>query len=68
MPKRIRRTHSPDFRAKVALAAIRGDSTIAEIVASFEVHPNQIPPQYETAQIGSTPDFVQLSKRRISDD
>src|SRR4030065_351559 len=40
--KRSRRNHSPGFKAKVALAAIRGDKTLSELSAHFEVHPNQI--------------------------
>ena len=39
---RKRRNHSSAFKAKVALAAIKGDRTIAELAHQFEVHPNQI--------------------------
>ena len=39
MTKRKRRNHSPVLKAKVALAAVRGERTLAE---QFEVHPNQI--------------------------
>ncbi len=37
-----RRTHSPEFKSKVALAAIKGDLTMAEMVKKFDVHANQI--------------------------
>lgn len=40
--KRTRRNHAPGFKAKVALAAITGDTTLAEWAEHFEVHPNQI--------------------------
>ena len=42
MTKRSRRTHVPAFKAKVALAAIKGDKTLAELAQQFDVHPNQI--------------------------
>ena len=42
MARRSRRNHSPAFKAKVALAAVRGDRTLAELVKQFDVHPNQI--------------------------
>jgi len=40
--RRKRRTHSAEFKAKVALAAIQGDLTLAELVKKFDVHANQI--------------------------
>jgi transposase len=42
MTKRIRRTHSPAFKAKVALAALTGEKTLADLAQQFDVHPNQI--------------------------
>ena len=40
--RRKRRNHSSTFKAKVALAAIKGDRTLAELASQFDVHPNQI--------------------------
>jgi transposase-like protein len=40
--KRTRRNHSPTFKAKVALQAIRGDKTLAELAQQFQVNPGQI--------------------------
>ena len=42
MARRVRRTHSPAFKAKVALAAIKGEKTLAELAQQYDVHPNQI--------------------------
>lgn len=42
MSRRTRRNHSPALKAKVALAAIKGDKTLAELAQQYDVHPNQI--------------------------
>jgi transposase-like protein len=42
MTRRTRRTHSPAFKAKVALAALKGEKTLADLAQQFDVHANQI--------------------------
>ena len=42
MSKRPRRNHTPAFKAKVALSAIKGDRTLVQLAEQFDVHPNQI--------------------------
>ena len=39
MTRRKRRNYSPEFKAKVAIAAIKGDKTLAEMAQQFDSHP-----------------------------
>jgi transposase len=42
MTRRPRRNHTPGFKAKVALAAIKGERTVVQLAEQFDVHPNQV--------------------------
>jgi transposase len=42
MSRRPRRNHTPAFKAKVALAAFKGEMTLTDLAQQFDVHPNQI--------------------------
>ena len=42
MSRRPRRYHTPAFKAKVALAAIKGDRTMAQLAEQFDVHPREL--------------------------
>ena len=53
--RRKRRTHLPEFKAKVALAAVRGDLTMAELVKKYDVHANQIT-DWKKQLLNSAPD------------
>ncbi len=50
----MRRNHQPAFKAKVALAALKGDLTTAELAKKFEVHANQIS-QWKTQLLEKAP-------------
>lgn len=67
MTRRKRRNHSPEFKAKVAMAAVRGDKTLAELAQQYDVHPNQIQDWKKrlTAEAGSL--FESGSSQAASD-
>ena len=57
MTKRTRRNHSPAFKAKVALAAIKGERTIAQLADQFDIHVSQITTWKEHLQEGAADVF-----------
>jgi transposase len=64
MSRRPRRNHAAAFKAKLALAAIKGDRTLAELAEQFDVHPNQITSW--KAQLGIPPPRAAFLNRFIS--
>jgi len=61
---RKRRTFGPAFKAKVALAAVRGDKTTAELASKFEVHTNQVSAWKKQLLDGATELFADGRSRR----
>jgi putative transposase len=61
--KNKRRNHSAQFKAKVALAAVKGDRTIAELASEFDVHPNQIA-QWKKQLLQSLPEVFSRSRQK----
>ena len=62
MTKRPRRNHSPAFKAKVAVAAIKGEKTLIELAQDFDVHPNQIKQWRDQLLEGATGVFGDAAK------
>ncbi len=62
-----RRNFAPDFKAKVALAAIRGDGTQAELAQRYELHPNQIAQWKREALAGMSDTFEGKSPKHKHD-
>ena len=64
MTRRPRRNHSPAFKAKVALAAIRGEQTLVELSQQFDVHANHIKQWKDQLLEGATGVFGDWSATR----
>jgi transposase-like protein len=62
MTKRSRRNHSGSFKAKVAVAALRGDKTLTEIAEQYQVHPTQVTEWKRQLLDPTAPDRYQPAK------
>ena len=58
-----RKLYSADFKAKVALAAIKGQHTINELAATYGVHPNQVT-QWKRHALEAIPDSFAVRRSR----
>ena len=68
MMANMRTKRTSEFKAKVALAAIRGDQTVAELASPYKVHPNQITNWKRQAQEQMVAAFDSKKSKSIKDD
>ena len=62
-----RRQHSPEFKAKVAVAALRGDRTLSELASTFGIHPVQIT-QWKKQALAELPEVFGQRRDREAED
>ena len=60
----MRKTYDSKFKSRVALEAMRGELTIAEIASKYQVHPNQVQSWKKRLQEGATEIFMNASERK----
>ncbi len=65
--RRKRRSHSPEFKSKVALAAIKGDLTMVELVKKLDVHANQIT-EWKKQLLNGAPDVFGKDARKAEEE
>ncbi len=63
----MRKSFTSEFKAKVALQAIKGDKRMAEIASQFDVHPNQVT-QWKKAMLAGLPDIFSGKRKRLAQD
>ena len=63
MSKRSRRIHAPAFKAKVALAAVRSEGTLADLAKRFDVHAGQITAWKDQLLAGAADVFADGGRR-----
>lgn len=63
----MRKSYSSDFKAKVALEAVKGDRSLSELSSRYEVHANQIG-QWRKALLAGLPDVFSDKRRRQDED
>ena len=63
MSQKKRRQYSPEFKAKVALAAVKNDQTISELAARYEIHPTMIR-TWKRNLLESAPDVFDKSQKK----